>query len=99
MTGSQSRSKLDKQIENCSEQLRQKTQEGYDTIKNKDQPSKLKTVYQQIQEIDNRFQQQLDKLSCLKSHRTKQQRLCKKLNAVCLSYIQGQKSMLNQQSS
>ena len=99
MNRSRSRSNLDKQIETWSEQLRQKTPEGYDIIKNKDRPSKLKTFYQQIQEIDNQFQQQLDKQSSLNSHRTEQQRLCNKLNAVCLSYIQQQKSKLIQQSS
>ena len=43
MTRSRILSNLDKQIQTCSEQLRQKkTRKGYDIIKNKDRHSKLK---------------------------------------------------------
>ena len=52
---------MDQQIKTCLEKLRQKTQEGYNIIKNNDRPKKLKTIHQQIQKIDIRFQHLLDK--------------------------------------
>ena len=98
MTQSRNCRNLDKHIKTCSEQLRQKTREGYEIIKNKDRPSKLKTIYQQTQEINKRFQQLLDKQSALNSHRTEQQNFLKSLNNDWLPYIQGQISMSNQQN-
>ena len=98
MTRSRSRSNPDKQIKTSSEQLRQKTREGYDIIKNKDRPSKIKTIYQQIKDIENRFQQLLEKQSGLNSDCTEQQKLFKSLNNDWLPYIHGQKIMSNQQS-
>ena len=100
LTLSRSCSNLAKQqIVSCLEQFRAKTRKGYDIIQNGDRSSKIKTIYQQIQVIDNHLQKLCEKNSDLNfvcNRKLEQQMFFISFNL--LPYIQGQKSMSKQQS-
>ena len=61
MTRSGSHSNLERQIKYCVKQIELKEKKGYELIKNKDGPSKVKTVYNQILQFDFSLEKLLDK--------------------------------------
>ena len=60
MTPSQSQSVLDRQINNLRNNWIEK-QEGFELIENRDRPSKLKTLFQQILQLDDSIQKLVNK--------------------------------------
>ena len=97
MTGSRSLSNLNKQIQTCSDQLRKK-REGYDIIKNKDQPNKIETIYQQIQEIDKQISASTRQTEWFEFASDRTTKVFQKLKYDRLLFIHGQKFLSNQQS-
>ena len=104
MTPSQSQSSLDRQISNLQNILIEKEKEGLELIKNRDLPSKLKTLYQQILQLDDSVQKLVNKKTetlqdpdiTLKG-KVETEKYFQYLNAEWLSYIHGQKNLSSQQ--
>ena len=92
-------------MKHCAKQIELKEKEGYELIKNKDRPSKLKTVYNQILQFDISLEKLLDKrgdifnnLELYRRHKTQQREFFIILEADWLPYIHGQTSMTDQQN-
>ena len=105
MTRSRSHSNLERQIKHCAKQIELKEKEGYELIKNKDRPSKFKTVYNQILQFDISLEKLLDKrgdifnnLELYRRHKIQQGEFFINLEADWLPYIHGQTSMADQQN-
>ena len=105
VTRSRSHSNLEKQNKHCAKQIELKEKEGYELIKNKDRPSKLKTVCNQILKFDISLEKLLDKrgdifnnLESYRRHKTQQPEFFINLEADWLPYIHGQTSMADQQN-
>ena len=105
MNPSQNQSVLDRQIINLRNNWFEKQREGFELIKNQDRPSKLKTLYQQILQLDESVQKLLNKkaetlrdpdISLKRKIETK--KYFQYLKAEWLSYIHGQTNMSNEQS-
>ena len=105
MTPSQSQSVLDRQINKLRNNWLEKRKEGFELIKNRDRPSKLKTIYQQILQLDDSLHQLVNKKA--ETLRDQDSRLKRKvetekyfqyLNAEWLPYIHGQTNMSSQKS-
>ena len=105
MTPSQSQSVLDRQINNLRNNWIEKQEEGFELIENRDRPSKLKTPYQQILQLDDSIQKLVNKkaetlrdpdISLKRKIETK--KYFQYLNAEWLPYIHGEKNMSSQQS-
>ena len=103
MTRSRSHSNLERQIKHCAKQIELKEKKGYELIKNKDRPSKVKTVYNQILQFDISLEKLLDKRGDIFNNlelyrRQKIQQFFINLEADWLPYIHGQTSMADQQN-
>ena len=71
------------QIQNCLEQLQAELREGYNTFRNDDEPSKLMSIYQQIQPTVSNLQKQSEKRknsNFFHNRQLEQQRLFDSLN-------------------
>ena len=105
MTPSQSQSVLDRQINNLRNKWIEKQEEGFELIKNQDRPSKLKTLYQQILQLDDSVQKLVNKKAetlrdpdiSLK-RKLETEKYFQYLNAEWLPYIHGETNMSSQQS-
>ena len=105
MTPSQSQSILDRQINNLRNNWIEKQEEGFELIKNQDRPSKLKTLYQQILQLDDSVQKLVNKKAetlrdpniSLK-RKLETEKFFQYLNAEWLPYIHGETNMSSQQS-
>ena len=104
MTPSQSQDILHRLISNCQQQLEAKTQEGQELIKDNDRPSKLKTIYQQVQKLDDTFCILLRKQAnvlrdpeLFERYEAERLNFLQKLNADWLPYIHGETNMTDQQ--
>ena len=105
MTRSRSHSNLERQIKHYAKQIELKEKEGYELIKNKDRPSKVKTVYNQILQFDISLEKLLDKsgdifnnLELYRRHKIQRREFFINLEADWLPYIHGQTSMADQQN-
>ena len=105
VTRSRSHSNLEIQIKHCAKQIELKEKEGYELIKKKDRPSKVKTVYNQILQFDINLEKLLDKkgdifnnLEFYRRHKIQQREFFINLEADSLPYIHGQTSMADQQN-
>ena len=105
MTPSQSQSVLDRQIKNLRNNWFEKQEESFELIKNRDRPNKLKTLYQQILQLDESVQKLVNKkaeslrdpdISLKRKLETK--KYVQYLNAEWLPYIHGETNMSSQQS-
>ena len=105
MTPSQSQCVLDRQINNLRNNWIEKQEEGFELIKNRDRPSKLKTLYQQILQLDDSVQKLVNKKAetlrdpdiSLK-RKLETEKYFQYLNAEWLPYIHGETNMSSQQS-
>ena len=105
MTPSQSQSVLDRQINNLRNKWIEKQEEGFELIDNRDRPSKLKTLYQQILQLDDSIQKLVNKKAetlrdpdiSLK-RKLETEKYFQYLNAEWLPYIHGETNMSSQQS-
>ena len=105
MTPSQSQSVLDRQTSNLRNNWLEKQKKGFELIKNGYRPSKLKSLYQQILQLDESFQKLVNKKAetlrdpdiSLK-RKVKTENYFQYLNADWLPYIHGQTNMSSQQS-
>ena len=105
MTPSQSQSVLDRQINNLRNNLVEKEEEGFELIEKRDRPSKLKTLYQQILQLDDSIQKLVNKKAetlrdpdiSLK-RKLETEKYFQYLNAEWLPYIHGETNMSSQQS-
>ena len=105
MTPSQSQSVLDRQINNLRTNWFEKQKEGIELIKNRDRPSKLKTLYQQILQLDDKVQKLVNKKAetlrdpdiSLK-RKVETEKYFQYLNAEWLPYIHGETNLTDQQN-
>ena len=105
MTPSQSQSVLDRQIKNLRNNWFEKQEEGFELIENRDRPSKLKTLYQQILQLDDSVQKLVNKKAetlrdpdiSLK-RKLETEKYFHYLNSEWLLYIPGETNMSSQQS-
>ena len=105
MTPSQCQSVLDRQINNLRNNWFEKQKEGFELIKNQDRPSKLKTLYQQILQLDNSVQKLVNKKAetlrdpdIFLKRKLETEKHFQYLNAEWLPYIHGETNMSSQQS-
>ena len=105
MTPSQSQSVLNRQINNLRNNWFEKQKEGFELIKNRDRPNKIKTLYQQILQLDDKVQKLVNKKAetlrdpdiSLK-RKVKTEKNFQYLNAEWLPYIHGETNMTDQQN-
>ena len=105
MTPSQSQTVLDRQINNLRNNWIEKQEESFELIKNRDRPNKLKTLYQQILQLDDSVQKLVNKKAealrdpdiSLK-RKLETEKYFQYLNAEWLPYIHGETNMSSQQS-
>ena len=105
MTPSQSQSVLDRQINHLRNNWFEKQEEGFRLIENRDRLSKLKTLYQQILQLDDSIQNLVNKKAetlrdpdiSLK-RKLEREKYFQYLNAEWLPYIHGETNMSSQQS-
>ena len=105
MTPSQSQSVLDRQINNLWNNWFEKEEEVFELNKNQDRPSKLKTFYQQILQLDDKSQKLVNKKAetlrdpdiSLK-RKVETEKCFQYLNAEWLPYIHGETNMTVQQN-
>ena len=96
---------MDCQINNLQNNWIEKQEEGFELIKNQDRPSKLKTLYQQILQLDDSVQKLVNKKNetlrdpdiSLK-RKLETEKYFQYLNAEWLPYILGETNMSSQQS-
>ena len=105
MTPSQSQSVLEQKINNLRNTWFEEQKEGFELIKNRDRPSKLKTLYQQILQLDDKVQKLVNKnVETLRDpdisfkHKVETEKYFQYLNAEWLPYINGEKTMTDQQN-
>ena len=105
MTRSRSHSNLERQIKHCAKQIELKEKERYKLIKNKDQPSKIKTVYSQFLQFDISLEKLINKrgdtfknLDFYRLYKIRQREYFINLEADWLPYIHGQTSMEDPQN-
>ena len=100
VTRSRSHSNLETQIKHCVKQIELKEKESYELIKNKDWPSKVKTVYYQVLQFDISLEKLLDKRCDIFNNLGFYWRreFSNNLEADWLRYINGQTSKADQQN-
>ena len=96
---------MDRQINNLRNNWIEKQEEGFELIKNRDRPSKLKTLYQQILQLDDSVQKLVNKkaetlrdLDISLKRKLETEKYFQYLNAERLPYIHGETNMSSQQS-
>ena len=105
MTWPRSHINLERQIKHCLKQIELKEKEGYELLKNKDRPSKVKTAYSQILQFDISLEKLFDKradifnnLDFYRRHKIRQRKFFINREADLLPYIHSQASMENQRN-
>ena len=96
---------MDRQINNFRNNWIEEQEEGFERIKNSDRPSKLKTLYQQILQLDDSVQKLVNKKAetlrdpdiSLK-RKLETEKYFQYLDAEWLPYIHGETNMSSQQS-
>ena len=96
---------MDRQINNLRNKWIEKQEEGFELIDNRDRPSKLKTLYQQILQLDDSIQKLVNKKAEILrdpdislKRKLEREKYFQYLNAEWLPYIQGETNMSSQQS-
>ena len=105
MTPSQSQSVFDRQINNLLNNWFEQQKESFELINNRDRPSKLKTFYQQILQLDDKVQKLVNKKAetlrdpdIFLKRKVEIEKYFQYLNAEWLSYIHGETNMTDQQN-
>ena len=105
MTPSQNQSVLDRQISNLRNNWLDKQKEGFELIKNRDRPSKLKTLFQKILQLNDSVQKLVNKKAetlrdpdIFLKRKVEAEKYFQYLNAEWLPYIHGQTNMSSKQS-
>ena len=96
---------MDRQINNLRNNWFEKQKEGFELIKNQDRPSKLKTLYQQVLQLDDKVQKLMNKKAetlrdpdIFLRRKIETEKYFQYLNAEWLPYIHGETNMTDPQN-
>ena len=96
---------MDRQINNLRNNWFEKQKEGFELTENRDRPSKLKTLYQQIMQLEDKIQKLVNKKAeTLRDpdiplkRKVEKEKYLQYLNAEWLPYIHGETNITDQQN-